>query len=355
MILSAIVSTKISEAAFTAFKAGDIDYRNENSASKWTKEYNFKAVEDGKIIKRAERFEGSLPVQYFAPNQRREKFKDYRTRKALALMFDFEWTKKTIYSGQYERPSSFFLGTDDLMATGLPEGQELAFLEPYKDQLPAEVFTEEPVQPVTDGSGRVRKQTRAAKKLLTEAGWQLKDGVLVDAHNTPFEIEFLGSSPAAEKIISPFIKNLERLGIQATFRQVDSAQYVRRVQSYDYDIITGQTYNSQSPGNEQREFWGSEAANRTGGRNSIGLQDPIVDAIIDKIIFAENREELAAASRALDRVLLQTHQVIMQVVNPDEWFAYWNKFSHAERLPKLTPAFTNTWWYDSDKAAKLEK
>ena len=278
-------------------------------------------------------------------------------REAIKLAFDFERTNATVYFDQYSRPRSFFQGTESLMATGAPTGAELAMLEELRGQVPDEVFGPHYEAPKTDGSSRNRRQLRAAGKLLAEAGWSIRNGALVGADDRAFSIEFLTASDAQSKVLNPFIKNLKTLGIDATMRVVDGPQYIRRVAqdpTFDWDMIIWGVSNSESPGNEQREFWGSEAATRVGARNVGGVQDPAVDALIDKIIFSKDRAELEAASSALDRVLTWNHYMIMQLYTPYERIAYWDRFGHPEPLPPRNIGFPTYWWWEEEKAAAVE-
>lgn len=345
------------DAAFEGFKSGAFDYREENSASKWAQQYEFPAVEKGLVKKEEVIIEGPKQVQTFAFNLRRPKFQDRRVREAIGLAFDFEWTNKVVYFGQYARPSSYFEGSEGLMQTGAPEGAELAMLESLRGQIPEEVFGPAWAAPKTDGSGRNRRQLGKAKKLLEEAGYQVKEGVLTGPDGKAFELEFLSAQDSQARVIEPFLKNLQQLGFQASLRVVDGPQYVRRVaqdESFDWDMIITGVANSESPGNEQREFWGSDTANRVGARNIGGVADPAVDALIDRIIFAGDRAELEAASRALDRVLLWNNYMIPQLYTPFDRIAWWDKFGHPEPFPARTPGFPTVWWLDEAKAAALK-
>lgn len=344
-------------AALDAFRGRIVDFRAENSASNWAERYDFDAARRGKVKRREVPLEGPKQVQFLAMNLRRPKFQDARTRQALGLAFDFEWTNKTIYYGQYARPSSYFQGAGDLQPDGPPDALELALLEPFRDRVPPEVFGPPYAPPVTDGSGRNRQNLRAASRLLEAAGWrQGPDGTLTDAGGAPFEIEFLSAQDAQERVIGPYIANLATLGVKAAFRIVDQAQYVRRVSQspdFDFDMIIWGLANSDSPGNEQREFWGSEAADRMGSRNVSGVKDPVVDALIDRIIFAEDRTALAAASRALDRVLTWSHYGIMQLYTPFRRIAWWDRFGYPDPLPARDVGFPEVWWFDPARDAAL--
>lgn len=341
------------DVAFEAFKKGEIDFWNENSASRWAERYDFPAARDGKVVKSQPVLEGPKAVQGFAFNLRREKFQDRRVREAIAAVFDFERTNRQVYFEQYARPNSYFQGTPELMATGLPEGAELALLEPFRDQLPPKLF-EEPFRNVeTDGTGRDRRPLKLAGDLLDAAGWTIKDRKRQNAAGEVLTLEFLSAQPSQNRVFTPYVQRLQRLGIDATVRQIDAAQYINRVRAYDFDLIIDGWSNSESPGNEQREFWGSASADAPGGRNTPGVKNPVLDALIDKIIFAENREALAAASRALDRVLLWEHYSVLQLYTPFERVAYWDKFGKPDPLPARNVGFPTVWWWDAEKAAEI--
>ncbi len=334
------------EAGFDAFKAGQVDYRAENSSKNWGTRYDFPAMERGQVERRAVELDGPKATQSFAFNTRRAKFKDRRVREAIGMAFDFEWTNKAIFFGSYARPSSYFQGTADLMASGVPEGRELEILEEHRDALRPEILSEPFTLSETDGSGRPdRRMLRRAKALLEEAGWTVRNGKLVDGEGEPFTFEFLIGSGAQERVIAPFIKNLERLGIDASIRLVDSSQYASRYRAYDFDMVIGRVNNSASPGNEQRDFWGSEVAEEVGGRNINGVSDPVVDALIERIVFAADREELAAATRALDRVLLWEHYNILQLYTPTARIAWWTgEVTPPDPLPSHRVGFPTVWW-----------
>ncbi|MEO1292242.1 MAG: extracellular solute-binding protein [Pseudomonadota bacterium] len=340
------------DVAFEAFKKGEIDYWDENSASRWAKRFEFPAINSGKVERREVAFEGPKVVQFFGLNLRREKFADRRTRQAIDMMFDFDWTNDQRYFNQYARPYSYFQGTDGLMATGLPDEAELALLEPFRDQLPPEVFEQPFENTKTNGSGRDRRVRRRAAALLKEAGWQLDERKLVNAKGEPLSIEYITSAAAAERVVGPWMQNLEQLGITTSFRQVDQAQYIRRVRAFDFDVITSGVANSESPGNEQREYWGSASADQPGGRNRVGVKDPVIDSLIETIVFAENREALEAASRALDRVLLWQRYTILQLYEPRARIAFWKGMTPPDPLPARDAGFPNVWWYNAAEAAK---
>jgi microcin C transport system substrate-binding protein len=342
------------DVAFEAFKGGEFDLWNENSAKRWATGFEGPQFDKGLIVK--ERLEIAPParMQGYIFNTRREIFQDRKVREAIGYAFDFEWANKNLMYDQYERISSYFHGEPSLMATGLPEGKELELLEPFRDQLPPEVFTEVWTPPKTDGSGNNRKNLRTALNLLSEAGWSVENGVLTN-QETGREMRFqmLFDDASDERLAAPFIKNLERLGIEADMRIVDLAQYQNLTDGFNYDMITDIWGQSDSPGNEQRDYWGSIAADIPGSRNTIGIEDPVVDALIDKIIQAPTREDLEAACRALDRVLLWGFYEVPHFTDNGYRIAYWDKFSWPETLPTESPDFFS-WWVDEEKLPSLQ-
>ncbi|MGH6886498.1 MAG: extracellular solute-binding protein, partial [Geminicoccales bacterium] len=295
-----------------ALIAGQVDFFLENSAKEWATAYDVEAVEQGLLIK--ERFlnQSSGGMQAFYMNTRRQIFKDRRVRRALAYAFDFQWTNKTIYYGQYAQPESFFAPTE-LASSGLPQGEELEILEHFRGRIPDEVFTQEYHAPKTDGSGWPRENLTKAVEILAEAGWVVRDMRLVNAETgQPFSFEFLYVDQGQERVLLPFFHNLARLGIRVRPRLVDTSQYINRVRSRDFDMLIFNNAQSLSPGNEQREYWGSAAADEPGSRNIAGIKDPVVDELIELVIQAPTRESLVQRTRALDRVLLWGHYVIPQ-------------------------------------------
>jgi microcin C transport system substrate-binding protein len=341
--------------AFEAFKAGQTDYYYDNSANHWATAYDFPAVKSGKVIMNGDIvLEGPQRMQAFVMNTRRAKFSDPRVRQAFNLLFNFEWLNKNLSYGLNRRVSSFFENTE-LAAKGLPQGRELEILESLRDEVPPEVFTNEYKIPVNPDNRLVdRRNLRKATELMKQAGWEIKNQVLTNVETgEPFRAELLSYSSAFTKIAEPYSQALEKLGIKVEIRVVDAAQYVKRTETFDFDIITDVFPQSESPGNEQRDFWGSQSADIPGSRNTIGIKDPAVDKLIDIIIGAKDREELVAACRALDRVLLWNHFVVPQFFAPNERIAYWDKFGHPDPLPPRAIGFTTIWWYDADKAAAL--
>ncbi|MGB0921805.1 MAG: extracellular solute-binding protein [Alphaproteobacteria bacterium] len=330
--------------ALEAFKAGEFDVRAENTAKNWATAYDFPALKQGKVKKEVLHQERAQAMQAFIFNTRRAKFSDPRVRRAFALAFDFEWMNKTLFYGQYTRTHSYFDGSE-LAAKGLPSEAERALLKPFRDQLPPELFTTPYSLPVTDGSGQNRTELREAGKLLKAAGWEVLNGTLTHTKTgEKMEVEFLLVSPAFERIVAHYKQSLERLGIKASLRVIDPAQYQNRVDGFEFDIISGGWAQSLSPGNEQRDFWGSQAAARSGSRNYAGINNPVIDAFINKIIFAESRADLVAATRALDRVLLWGHYVVPQWHIKGSRMAWWDKFERPETPPRYQTGFPDTWW-----------
>ena len=337
-----------------AFKAHGFDYRSENSSKVWATGYDFPAARAGAVVVEELPDKGPRGMQGFVFNTRRPQFRDAAVRQALAYSFDFEWSNKNLFYGQYARTTSYFENSE-LASRGLPDAAELVYLEPLRGRIPDEVFTRTYAPPKTDGSGRLRQNLRTAKKLLDEAGWKIVDGKLHDPRSgEPVSFEFLIVQQAFERVIAPVVKNLKRLGVTATIRLVDTSQYLNRIRDFDFDVVIGSWGQSLSPGNEQRDFWGSEAAERKGSRNLIGVKDPAIDALIDHVIFAETRAELVAATRALDRVLLWRHYVIPNFHNRTFRIAYWNRFSRPAVQPKYATGFFDSWWVDAKKDAALQ-
>jgi microcin C transport system substrate-binding protein len=335
-----------------AFKGDRIDFRSENSARNWATGYNFPAREAGRVILEEFPLRATGIMQAFVLNLRRDKFKDQRVRRAFNLAFPYEEINKTIFSGQYERVSSYFHGLE-IASSGLPEGPELAILESVRNQVPPTVFTTPYANPVSDSPEAIRNNLREADRLLREAGWELKDRRRVNPKGETLTVELLADSPNDERVFLPYKATLDRLGIVTSVRTVDDVQYVNRVRSFDFDIVSGIWGQSLSPGNEQREFWGSQAAQRDGSRNLAGIADPAVDALIDRVIFAKDRTELVAATKALDRVLLAHDYLVPQWTLLRQRTARWDRYSHPENMPRYgASAFPTIWWYDEAKAAK---
>ncbi len=331
-----------------AFKSGEIDFFSENSSKEWATAYDINAVNEGLIKKELISHENPQGMQGFAFNIRKDKFKDRRVRKALAYAFDFEWSNKNLFFDAYKRTDSFFENSE-LASSGLPSKEELNYLNPYFDVLPKEIFTEEYINPVTDGSGYMRMQLQEASKLLEESGWELVDGKLIHASTKePFEFEILLRSPAFERIVFPFKDNLEKLGIIAEVRTIDSAQYQKRMETFDFDMVVQTFGQSLSPGNEQRNFWGSDAADTDGSRNVVGIKNYAVDGLIESLINASDREELITITKALDRVLLWNYYVIPQWHISSYRVLYWDFFDQPKIKPKYSLGF-DTWWINQNK------
>ena len=340
--------------AFESFKAGNLDYWQETSAKNWATAYDFSAVRNGFIKRQEVTVQRSQPMQCFVLNLRRPQFQDRRVRQAFSLAYDFEWANKNLFYDQYARVGSYFEGSELAAPKALPEGRELEILNEVKDGVPPEVFTEIHQNPANDTPDAMRGNLRKAVMLLKEAGWEVKNGVLTNVKTgQAMKVEFLLVSPLFERIVQPYLRNLERLGIRGTIRLVDSAQYTRRLDGFDYDIVVGNFAQSESPGNEQRDFWGSDAADREGSTNLIGVKSPAIDTLIDRVIFAKDRAELVAATRALDRVLLWNEFVVPQWYSPTVRIAYWDRYGQPKVLPGLTPGFLQVWWFDQTLAARL--
>ena len=330
-----------------AFKSGEIDFFSENSSKEWATSYDINAVNEGLIKKELIAHENPQGMQAFAFNTRKDIFADKKVRKALSYAFDFEWTNKNLFYGAYKRTDSFFENSE-LASSGLPSQEELAYLNPYMDQLPKEIFNEEYRNPKTDGSGFIRSELQEATKLLKEAGWVLKDGKLENSKGEIFEFEILLVSPAFERIVLPFIDNLEKLGINATLRTIDSSQYQKRIESFDFDMVVFTFSQSLSPGNEQRNFWSSEAADTNGSRNIIGIKNDVIDLLIENLINAKDREDLITITKALDRVLLWNYYVIPQWHISSYRVLYWDIFDQPKQKPKYSLGF-DTWWVNQNK------
>ena len=339
--------------AVEGFKSGAFDLRVENEAKKWVSAYEGFSEKNGMIKKN---FNHSLPsgMQGFVFNTRRAIFADRRVRQALGLAFDFEWSNKNLFYGLYKRTQSYF-DNSDMAAKGLPKGEELKLLNKYRDRLPPEVFTRPFSLEKTSGAGNIRPQLEKAFKLLEEAGWTVRDGVLKNEKGDPFRFEILidsASSSAWERIALPYIRNLKRLGVEAVLRAVDTTQYKNRTDSYDYDMIVNIWGQSTSPGNEQRYFWGSAAADMNGSQNYAGIKNPVVDELIEEIIEAPDRKKLVAAVKALDRVLLWEHYVVPHWFVPSVRLVYWNKFGIPDDSV-MKGVQLMTWWIDPQKERTL--
>lgn len=336
-----------------AFKADQFDFRMENIAKNWATGYDVPAVKDKRLLLETFPDRARGVMQGFILNLRREKFSDPRVRLALNYAMNFENMNRNFFFGQYERISSYFSGTE-LAFSGLPQGKELEILESVRDKVPPEVFTTEYKNPVFNSQDSIRSNLRQAAKLLREAGYEVRGGKLVHAKTgEPFTIEFLIASPSFDRVILFYGEDLKRLGIQFTVRQVDASQYQNRVRSRDFDAIVSGWGQSLSPGNEQYEYFGSASADRQGSSNYAGIKNEAVDALIKRVVFAKDREELIAATRAMDRVLMWNHYVVPMWTISVSRIARWDRFGKPDKLPEYSIGFPDIWWFDKDRAAKV--
>ncbi len=341
-----------SAVALEAFKAGEYDWRYENSSKQWATAYDFPALREGKVVKEEIPNESDNGMQGWVFNTRRDFFKDKRVREALALAFDFEFANKNLMYDMYTRCNSYF-SNSELGASGLPEAAELEILEPHRDKLPPEVFTTEWQPPSTGGTEEgLRANLAKAVQLLEDAGWTVQDGKLVDQAGKPMEFEILLSDTGWERLTGPYIDNLKKLGVEATMRTVDQAQYEERVEQFDFDMIVHLWGQSESPGNEQRNYWSCNSAETKGSANYAGICDPVVDALIDRVIAARSREDLVAATRALDRVLLWGFYLVPHWYIDYDRVAYWKVLARPEISPKYGVDLT-TWFANTAEAAAI--
>ncbi|MBV9261529.1 MAG: ABC transporter substrate-binding protein [Pseudolabrys sp.] len=345
-----------STVALEAFKGDQVDWRTENSAKNWATAYDFPAVKDQRVVLEEFPIRNFGVMQAFAFNIRRNKFKDARVRRAFNYAFDFEEMNKQIFFGQYKRIASYFEGTE-LASSGVPQGKELEILETVRDKVPAEVFTTVYSNPVNGSPENVRTNLREALRLLKEAGYEVRNTKLVDVKTgEQLSAEFLVDDPTIERFVLFYKPSLERLGVAVNVRTVDDAQYQNRLRSWDFDIIVGNWGESLSPGNEQRGFWSSQAADQPGSRNLVGIKNPAVDTLIDRVIFTKDRDELVAATQALDRVLLWNFYVVPQWTYGKVRTARWDRFGRPDTMPKYgTSAFPTIWWWDAQKATKASR
>ena len=341
-----------------AFKAGDLDIWIENTSKEWATGYDIPAVREGMLIRGEFANQSTWPIQGYIFNLRRPLFQDRRVRLALTQAFDFEWTNENLFFGLYTRTDSYF-DNSELTSSGRLEdagAEEREILERYRGQLPDELYTDVYQPPRTDGTGArgVRQNLRKATNLLREAGWEIKNGVLTNVETgEPFEFELLFDSPSDERIALPFRRNLERLGVQTTIRIVDAAQYQARVEAFDYDMISAIWGQAESPGNEQRGFWGSEAASEPGSRNWIGIADPVIDELIELVVSAPDRDSLVQRTRALDRALQWGYYLIPHFRLNVNWVAYWDRYGIPDTIP-TTGVVIGAWWIDPQKDAALK-
>jgi microcin C transport system substrate-binding protein len=338
-----------------AFKADQLDWILERSAKEWSTAYDFPAVHEKRVLLEKFPIRSSGRMQGFAFNLRHPLFQDVRLRRAFNYVYDFEEMNRQLSTGEYARDNSYFEGTE-LASSGLPEGQELQILETIRDKVPPEVFTTPYQNPVNGNPENVRANLREATRLLKEAGFEVKDRKLVDPSGQPVTVEFLSRDQGDERITLFYKPNLERLGVTVNVRTVDDVQYQNRLRNFDFDLTTVVWGQSLSPGNEQRDFFGSQSADRPGSRNIPGIKNPAIDTLIDRIIFAKDRAELVAACKAMDRVLLWNFYVVPQFTYGFQRYARWDRFSHPEPLPQYGVAgFPTLWWWDAEKAAKTGK
>ena len=342
--------------ALEAFKGDQVDWRTENSAKNWATAYDFPAAAEKRVLLEEFPNRSSGIMQAFALNTRRDKFKDARVRRALNFAFDFEEMNKQIFFGQYKRINSYFDGTE-LASSGLPQGKELAILETVRSEVPAEVFTTAFSNPVGGSPQAVRENLREGMRLLKEAGYEVRDRKLTDSRTgAPFVLELLNAEPSFERVMLFFKPSLERLGIEVSVRTIDPTQYENRLRTWDFDIVVSSWGESLSPGNEQREYWGSQAADMAGSRNIIGIKNPAIDKLIERVIFTKDRADLVAATKALDRVLLWNHYVVPQWNYPKVRTARWDRFGRPSELPKYgLSGFPAIWWFDAEKADRIGK
>jgi microcin C transport system substrate-binding protein len=343
-----------STVALEAFKGDQIDWRVENSAKDWATSYDFHAVRENKVLKEEFPVRSSGVMQAFAFNIRRPKFQDPRVRRAFNFAFDFEEMNRQIFFGQYKRIASYFEGTE-LASSGLPEGLELEILRTVSDKVPVDLFTKPYTNPVGGNPQNVRSNMHEALTLLRDAGYEIRNTKLVNIKTgEPLQVELLAEQPAFERVMLFFKPSLERIGMAVSVRTIDSSQYENRLRQWDFDILISSWAESLSPGNEQRGFWGSQAADQPGSRNVIGIKNPAVDTLIDRVIFAKSRAELVAATKALDRVLLWNFYVVPQWTYGKQRTARWDRFGRPETMPKYgASAFPSIWWWDAAKAAKV--
>jgi len=334
--------------AFEAFKAGQIDLMQEGSSKRWATEYIFPAVTGGRVRKLEVPLATVATAQAFIFNMRRPKFADRNVRQVFDLAFDFETANKNLFYGLYQRLNSYF-DNSELAARGLPTGRELELLEELRGQVPDEVFTTEFKSTVNATPEQRRNNLRKASGLLDQAGWKLEGSRRMNGKTgEALTVEVLVSDTTFDRVLLPYQQALEKLGIRMSVRVVDAPQYVERVKTYDFDMIIDSFPQSHAPGNEQREYWGSQSADRTASRNTMGIKNPAVDALVEKLIYAPTREDVVAATRALDRVLLWNRYLVLQWYRPTEWLAYWNKFGRPPKTPSQAVGWLQTWWTDTN-------
>jgi microcin C transport system substrate-binding protein len=340
-------------AALLALQAGELDLREEFTARDWMTGYDTPAVKAGRLLKFIMPDNTPSGAQGFFLNTRRPQLSDVRVRKALDYAFDFEFTNKSLFYGLYTRTASFFENSP-LKASGKPSEAELALLEPFRSQLPPQVFEEPYTPPVSDGTGKDRRLLQEADKLLKEAGWQIKDNKRVNAKGETLELEFLFVDATSERILAGYADSLRRLGLSINLRRVDPAQYERRRKVFDFDVVTTRYALRPTPGPELRSYWSSDQAKIEGSANLAGIAHPAVDALLAKVIAARSRAELKAAMHALDRVLRAGHYWVPQWHSGRHYVAHWDKYARPATKPHYGRGIIDSWWYDAAKAAKLK-
>ena len=341
------------DVAFEGFTAKSYLFREEFTSRMWTTRYDFPAVRDGHVKRDVIADNTPSGAQGWFFNTRREKLKDRRLREAFIYAFDFEWTNKTIMYGAYERTHSVFQNSD-MMATGKPSPEEAALLAPFRGRVAEEVFGEPFVPPVSDGSGQDRVLLRKANALLQEAGCLIKQGRRVLPNGEPMQVEFLIDEPSLQAHHASFVKNLGTLGIDANLRVVDPVQYRKRLDDFDFDLIVERFSFSSTPGDSLRSNFSSQAAALKGSQNLAGIADPVVDALIERIIAADTRAGLITACKALDRVIRSGRYWVPHWYKPSHWLAFWDVFGRPEVKPRFARGIPETWWYDQEKAARLD-
>ena len=340
-----------------ALKAGEFDFTRVLNSKQWARDYVGPQFSDGRIVKEELVRRNNAGMQGFVMNTRRDKFKDRRVRRALALAFDFNWSNKNLFYNLYTRCDSYF-SNSELAATGLPEGDELALLEQYRDQLSPAIFTEIWKPADTSEPGALRRNLREAKSLLEEAGWKVQDGRLRNAKGEAFDIEIILAQKAFERILAPYAHNLRKLGIELNYRTVDVSLYVQRQRTFNFDMMVASFPQSQSPGNEQINMWHSSAADQEGSNNMAGIKDPVIDALVNKLVYAPNRAALITAAHALDRVLLYGEYLVPNWYSASHLVAYWDKFDHPTTLPLYYDAESwvlQSWWRKPEVSSERVK
>jgi microcin C transport system substrate-binding protein len=335
-----------------AFKAGQVDLRSENTAARWHTFYDFPAVQNGLVIKHNFRHHLPTGMQGWAMNTRRKVFADPRVREAVGLVYDFQWANKNLFYGDYVRTNSYF-DNSDLASSGIPQGDELKLLEPFRRELPAELFTKPFTLPVTDGSGNNREQLLQALKLMAQAGWVVKDRKLVDANGEQMTFTILLDDPSYERVALPYVQDIQRLGIDVRVRTVDPAQYQHVTDDFDFDMILYIYPESDVPGNELRDYFSCASAKAPGSANAPGICDPAVDAMVEKVVKAQDRPTMVVAARALDRVLLWRWYLVPNYDNQQFHVAWWNRFGDPGKPIREGVNF-DTWWVDAAKAAATD-